>query len=69
MREATPIIERLNALFTDAFHVSVPSAQTDLLDTGILDSFQMVELIFQLEQHFGLRVDIERIDLDRKSVV
>ncbi|MGE0030805.1 MAG: acyl carrier protein [Steroidobacteraceae bacterium] len=64
MTDATPIIERLSTLFADTFHIAVPTAQTDLLDSGILDSFQMVELIFQLEQHFGLRVDIDRIDLD-----
>lgn len=64
MNPATPIIERLNSLFADTFHIAVPTAQTDLLDSGILDSFQMVELIFQLEQHFGLRVNIDQIELE-----
>lgn len=64
MNQATPIIERLNTLFSDTFQIAVPTAQTDLLDSGILDSFQMVELLYQLEQHFGLRVDIDRIELD-----
>lgn len=64
MKDSTPIIEKLGTLFADTFHIAVPSAQTDLLDSGILDSFQMVELVFQLEQHFGLRVDIDRIDLE-----
>lgn len=64
MNDTTRLIERVGTLFADTFHIAVPSPQTDLLDTGILDSFQMVELIFQLEQHFGLRVDIDRIDLE-----
>ena len=64
MNTATPVIERLNTLFADTFHIAVPTAQTDLLDSGILDSFQMVELIFQLEQHFGLRVNIDQIELE-----
>ena len=64
MNNATEVIERLNTLFADTFHIAVPTAQTDLLDSGILDSFQMVELIFQLEQHFGLRVNIDEIELD-----
>ena len=58
------IIERLGALFTARFHIGVPSADTDLLETGILDSFQFVELLFQLEQHFGLRVSIDDINLE-----
>jgi D-alanine--poly(phosphoribitol) ligase subunit 2 len=61
---ATTITERLGALFTERFHIEVPSADTDLLETGILDSFQFVELLFQLEQHFGLRVSIDDIDLE-----
>jgi D-alanine--poly(phosphoribitol) ligase subunit 2 len=42
----------------------VPSADTDLLETGILDSFQFVELLFQLEQSFGLRISVDDIDLE-----
>ncbi|HKQ26589.1 MAG TPA: phosphopantetheine-binding protein [Burkholderiales bacterium] len=64
MTTTTIITERLGALFTERFHIEVPSADTDLLETGILDSFQFVELLFQLEQHFGLRVSIDDIDLE-----
>jgi len=58
------IIDRLGALFVESFHIEVPSADTDLLETGVLDSFQFVELLFQLEQRFGLRIKIDDIDLD-----
>ena len=64
MTNEQAVIERLGALFAETFHIEAPSADLDLLETGILDSFQFVELLFQLEQHFGLRVKIEDIDLD-----
>jgi len=64
VQDANAIIERLGALFVDSFHIEVPSPDTDLLETGVLDSFQFVELLFQLEQHFGLRIKIDDIDLD-----
>ena len=64
MTDANPIIERLGALFVESFHVEVPSPDTDLLETGILDSFQFVELLYELEQRFGFRIKIENIDLD-----
>ena len=64
MTDANAIIERLGALFVESFHVEVPSPDTDLLETGILDSFQFVELLFALEQRFGFRIKIESIDLD-----
>lgn len=64
MTDTNAIIERLGALFVESFHVEVPSSDTDLLETGVLDSFQFVELLLQLEQHFGFRIKIEDIDLD-----
>lgn len=64
MNDAGLITERLGALFAESFQIEVPSADTDLLETGILDSLQFVELLAQLEQHFGFRVTLEDIDLD-----
>ncbi len=64
MTDTNAIIERLEALFVENFHVEVPSSDTDLLESGILDSFQFVELLFELEQRFGFRIKIETIDLD-----
>lgn len=64
MTEANAILERLGALFIESFHVEVPSSDTDLLENGILDSLQFVELLVQLEQHFGFRIRIDDIDID-----
>ena len=64
MNDANAIIERLGTLFAESFHVEVPSSDTDLIETGILDSLQFVELLYQLEQHFGFRIKIDDIDLD-----
>jgi D-alanine--poly(phosphoribitol) ligase subunit 2 len=64
LTDANAIIERLGAVFVESFHIEVPSPDTDLLEAGILDSFQFVELLFELEQRFGLRIKIEDIELD-----
>ena len=64
MTDANAIIERLGALFVETFHIELPSPDTDLLETGMLDSFQFVELLSGLEQQFGFRIKIEDIDLD-----
>ena len=64
MNDANAILERLAVLFAESFHVEVPSSDTDLLETGILDSLQFVELLLQLEQRFGFRVKVEDINLD-----
>ncbi|HYS74857.1 MAG TPA: phosphopantetheine-binding protein [Burkholderiales bacterium] len=58
------IVERLSALFVESLHIEVPSADTDLFQTGMLDSLQLVELLLQLEHQFGFRIKIDDIELD-----
>ncbi|MGH8707784.1 MAG: phosphopantetheine-binding protein [Burkholderiales bacterium] len=62
--DANAIVERLGALFAETFHIEVPSPDTDLLESGLLDSFQFVELLAQLERQFGLRIRIDDLELD-----
>ncbi len=57
-------VERLRALFLESLHIEGPSADTDLFETGMLDSLQLVELLLQLEQQFGFRIKIDDIELD-----
>jgi D-alanine--poly(phosphoribitol) ligase subunit 2 len=42
--------------------LDIPSAETDLLEAGILDSMSFVELVLQLENKFGIRVNFEDVD-------
>lgn len=56
--------ERLRALMLEQLHVEVPSPDADLLDSGVLDSLQLVDLLLLIEEHFGRRIAIEAIDLD-----
>jgi acyl carrier protein len=62
--DTNAIIERLNGVFVERFHIEVPSAEIDLLQSGILDSFQFVELLLELEQRFGFRIKLEDVELD-----
>jgi D-alanine--poly(phosphoribitol) ligase subunit 2 len=64
LTDTNAVIERLGAVFVESFHIEMPSADIDLLESGILDSFQFVELLLVLEQRFGFRIKIEDIDLD-----
>jgi len=62
--DTNAIIGRLGALFVESLHIEAPPADTDLFETGILDSLQLVELLLQLEQRFGFQIKIDDIDLD-----
>ncbi|MBI3525703.1 MAG: acyl carrier protein [Betaproteobacteria bacterium] len=61
---ADAIIKQLQSLFVESLHIEVPSAETDLIETGLLDSLQMVELLLQLEQRFCFKIKIDEVDLD-----
>jgi D-alanine--poly(phosphoribitol) ligase subunit 2 len=58
------IIEQLDAMFLESLHIKVPSPDTDFIETGMLDSLQLVELLLQLEQRFDIRITIDDIELD-----
>jgi D-alanine--poly(phosphoribitol) ligase subunit 2 len=62
--ELAAITERLGALFAETFHIEAPAPDADLLESGLLDSFQFVELLLQLERRFGVRLRIDDIELD-----
>jgi acyl carrier protein len=63
------LVAQLNSLFLEKLNIKVPAADTDLIESGLLDSMQIVELLLQIEQQFGLRIDLERVEFeDLRSV-
>jgi len=57
------VIARLATVF-QAMHVEVPSVETDLFDSGILDSQRLVELLFQIEQNFDTQIDMQDFEME-----
>jgi acyl carrier protein len=64
MSDPATDVDRLRALLLEHLHVDVPSPDVDLLESGVLDSLQLVDLLLLVEQRFGRRIAIESIDLD-----
>ena len=56
--------DALRAFFSERLHVTVPAADTDLIATGVLDSLALVELLLQIETHYGIRVSLEQLDFE-----
>lgn len=65
MLDTSALTRQISALFAEKFHLQVPSVETDLLDTGFVDSLMFVEFLAQLEQEFGIRVSHDDLELDR----
>ena len=59
-----PRIEReIATLFSDRLNVMVPSVETDLIETGLVDSLTFVELVYVIENATGIEIDFDRIDI------
>lgn len=64
MSDCEKLKEQITALFVEKLNVEVPSARTDLIGAGVLDSLKFVELLLHMEQEFGARVEMNDLDLD-----
>ena len=61
--------DQIAALLCEALQLEVPSADTDLFETGILDSLAFVELLLALERRFGMATPLEDLEVDNfKSI-
>jgi methoxymalonate biosynthesis acyl carrier protein len=56
--------KQVEEIFSQRLHVDVPSHDSDLFAGGVLDSLQLVELLFQLESQFRVRISLDEIDLE-----
>jgi acyl carrier protein len=61
---AETLRQRLVTLFADDLKLEVPSVDTDLFESGILDSLSFVELLMRLEHTFGVTTSVEDLEID-----
>jgi acyl carrier protein len=64
MQTAPALLRDLTTLFRDQLFIEVPSVETDLLESGLLDSLQLVKLLLHIEQDLGYRIPLDEISLD-----
>lgn len=48
----------------DVLGIKLSSDSTDLIDTGLLDSLGLVDLVLALENAFGLELPFAALDID-----
>jgi acyl carrier protein len=61
--------DRIAALIRDALGVEVPAHDTDLIETGLLDSLSIVSLITEIEGELGFQFPLDDFDIERFSSV
>lgn len=59
----------IQALFLNELYITVESVEADLFKEGVLDSQSLVQLIFSLEERFGLELPLKDLELDSLASV
>ena len=64
MIEHHGIRQKLTELFAKKLNLEVSSVDTNLVETGLLDSLALVELLAQLEETFGISVSTDDLEFE-----
>jgi D-alanine--poly(phosphoribitol) ligase subunit 2 len=51
-------------IFAERFETPLPSDDVDLLESGLVDSVRIVELVLELEQRFGVSLPFEDLEIE-----
>lgn len=60
----TPVCDRLTKIFQEKHGKTVPGTDVDLLETGLLDSLSLIDLLFEIEEIFSVRIPLESLDIE-----
>lgn len=58
------LMQQVRDLVQLVLNARVPGDDADILETGLLDSLALVELLVGIEREFDVQVDLETLDLD-----
>ena len=56
---------KLLEIFRDQLAIEVDDTESDLVKGGQLDSLAFVELLFQIEETFGLTIAVDALEIDQ----
>jgi acyl carrier protein len=55
---------RVQRLFLETLNVEVPSEDADLIESGVIDSLALVELLFAIEREFSVSLPLDDLEID-----
>jgi methoxymalonate biosynthesis acyl carrier protein len=58
------VSERVQQLFLETLNVQVPSEDADLIDSGLIDSLALVELLFAIEREFSVSLPLDDLEIE-----
>ena len=64
MLEYKTLHSQIGSLLLEKLNLGVPSVDTDLVETGVLDSLAFVALLSHIEQEFEIEISIDDLEID-----
>ena len=64
MTDTLALQQQVTALFAEKLNLDVASAETDLIEAGLLDSLALVELLAELEESFDVSISTDDMELE-----
>jgi methoxymalonate biosynthesis acyl carrier protein len=64
MPDANAWRDQVADVFLRSLNLEVPSPDTDLFETGLLDSLAFVELLVAIEKDFGVTTSVADLEVD-----
>lgn len=58
------VSERVQQLFLETLNVQVPSEEADLIESGLIDSLALVELLFAIEREFSVSLPLDDLEIE-----
>ena len=58
------VSERVQQLFLETLNVQVPSQDADLIESGLIDSLALVELLFAIEREFSVSLPLDDLEIE-----
>jgi len=60
----TDLKTEIRSILAEVINDDIPSDETDLVETGSLDSLALVSLIMELESQFAIAIDFDTLELE-----
>lgn len=58
------LISEVTRLIAEKLLLDVSSPQEDLLSSGAIDSLSLIQLLVNLEEHFGVRIPLDELEIE-----
>jgi len=69
MMDRVSVCSRISNIFCKELQIEPPADDANLVETGVLDSLMFVSLLLHVEQDFGVKINLEELEIENFNSV